>query len=254
MVVRKTAWPAGTPCWVDVSADDVDRAKAFYGGLFGWEFTGGDPEFGGYLSAVKDGHEVAGLGPKQSPDQPSLWTTYLATDDVEASVKAVADAGGQVVVEPMVVGDFGKMAIAIDPVGGGFGLWQSGTNTGVNLANEPGALVWNEHTSGSLDAAKDFYAQVFGYTYQEMEGAPGGYFTIDVAGAEQPVGGIGGGGEAAVWTAYFQVADADEAVAKAKELGGSVLEEPVDTPYGRMVGLADDQGTPFKIMGNVPQM
>ncbi|GAA4420910.1 VOC family protein [Actinokineospora soli] len=252
MVVRKTAWPAGTPCWVDVSVDDIDRAKAFYGALFGWDFAGGDPEFGGYLTAVKGEHPVAGLGPKQSPDQPSVWTTYLASDDVAATTKAVGEAGGQVVVEPMQVGEFGTMAIAVDPAGGMFGIWESGSNTGVDLANEPGSLVWNEHMSGASDAAKDFYTKVFGYTYGAVEGAGEDYSTIDVAGAEQPVGGIGAG-EGQGWVTYFQVEDADTAIAKVKELGGSVVEEPFDTPYGRMAGVADDQGTTFKIMGNVPQ-
>lgn len=250
MVVRKTSWPAGTPCWVDI-ATDVDRAKSFYGALFGWEFTEGEPEFGGYLTATKDGHPVAGLGPKQTPDQPSMWTTYLATDDIDATVKAVAAAGGQVVVQPMRVADFGAMAIAVDPVGGMVGFWESGANTGVDLANEPGSLVWNEHMSGSLDAAKNFYAAVTGCAYGEVEGAGGAYFTIDVPGAEQPVGGIGAG-DGQGWSTYFQVADTDAAVATARELGGSSAGEPEDTPFGRIALITDDQGTEFRVMGNVP--
>ncbi|MGX7826751.1 VOC family protein [Actinokineospora sp. 24-640] len=247
MVIRTTAWPAGTPCWLDVSTD-VDRAMAFYGTVFGWKFEIGGPEVGGYAMASKDGHVVAGVGPRQDPDQPSLWTTYLATDDVDASAKAIAEAGGQVSYGPVDVMDKGRIAIALDPQGAVFGLWQAGTNTGVDLANEPGSLVWNEHMSEQFDAAKEFYAAVFGYTYQDVEGAEGKYCTVHAPGASDPVAGMGAGGGPA-WSAYLQVEDTDAAITTITGLGGSVLTPAEDTPFGRMAVVADDQGTPFSIIG-----
>ena len=36
MVTRDTAWPSGTPCWVDLGVDDIGRAVTFYSTLFGW--------------------------------------------------------------------------------------------------------------------------------------------------------------------------------------------------------------------------
>ncbi|MFI9010933.1 VOC family protein [Actinosynnema sp. NPDC053489] len=245
MVVRTTPWPAGTPCWVDISTD-VDRAVAFYGGLFGWEFDITAPGHGGYAVASKNGHAVAGVGPEQSPDQPSQWTTYLATDDVEASAEAVTEAGGRVAFGPVAVGDRGTMAIAADPAGVLFGLWQSGGKTGAELVNEPGGLAWNEHTSGDVETAKGFYAKVFGCTYDRVEGA-GDYYLVNVPGGERPVGGIGQG--AGGWQVYFQVADADEVVREVRELGGGVVTAPVDTPYGRMARVTDDQGSSFHIVG-----
>src|ERR1039457_703014 len=41
MVTRDTAWPSGTPCWVDLGVDDIAKAGTFYAGLFGWEIPGG---------------------------------------------------------------------------------------------------------------------------------------------------------------------------------------------------------------------
>jgi hypothetical protein len=38
----------------------------------------------------------------------------------------------------------GRMAMALDPQGHFFGLWQSGDTTGVTIYNEPGALVCND--------------------------------------------------------------------------------------------------------------
>jgi predicted enzyme related to lactoylglutathione lyase len=52
---------------------------------------------------------------------------------------------------------------------------------------------------------------------------------------------------------YFGVADADATVAKATELGGSVLVPPFDTPVGRMAVIGDPQGAVFSIIQQAPQ-
>ena len=59
MVTRDTAWPSGTPCWVDLGVDDTARARAFYSRLFGWDIQDGPPEAGGYVMCLKDSHPVA---------------------------------------------------------------------------------------------------------------------------------------------------------------------------------------------------
>jgi predicted enzyme related to lactoylglutathione lyase len=50
------------------------------------------------------------------------------------------------------------------------------------------------------------------------------------------------------WEIYFQVEDADAKVAETVELGGTVEDEPHDTPYGRLAALADPTGTRFKLL------
>src|SRR4051794_8739547 len=70
MPTRDTAWPNGTPCWVDYGAADLEATKKFYADLLGWEYTGGEPEYGGYVTATRNGEQAAGLGPQQDPDDP----------------------------------------------------------------------------------------------------------------------------------------------------------------------------------------
>jgi uncharacterized protein len=253
MVTRDMAWPAGTPCWIDLGTRDVAGARAFYGGLFGWQIDDGPPEAGGYLVCMLDGKAVAGIGPQMSPDDdPPAWTTYLATDDADESAAAIKSAGGQLPVEPFDVMDVGRMAIAVDPGGAPFGLWQSRLHTGVGRANEPGALIWNENMSRAYEANKDFYSAVFGYDYGDMSSDDFKYATLDLSG--NTVGGIGEIGAdfpaevPAHWMSYFAVADTDATAAKVAELGGSVMRPAWDTPYGRMAILADDQGAVFAIM------
>jgi predicted enzyme related to lactoylglutathione lyase len=55
------------------------------------------------------------------------------------------------------------------------------------------------------------------------------------------------------WHVYFGVTDADATVAKASDLGGSVLVPPFDTPVGRMAVIGDPQGAVFSIVQQAPQ-
>lgn len=252
MVTRDTAWPAGTPCWVDLGVGDVARATAFYGGLFGWDIQAGPPEAGGYAMCMLGGRAVAGIGPQMNAGMPPFWTTYIASDDADAAAAKITAAGGQVMMEPFEVMDVGRMFVAVDPGGAVFGVWQARAHTGVGVANEPGSLTWNENMSRNFEGNKAFYQEVFGYDYSDIGGDGMQYATLDLAGGQ--VGGIGGMGpeqpaaRPAAWVAYFAVADADAAVAKATELGGRVIAPPFDTPYGRMAALMDDQGAAFAIM------
>lgn len=255
MVQRDTPWPPGTPCWVDLSVDDPGQAKAFYSTLFGWEALESPPEAGGYLICQVQGRSVAGIGPKMgTPDHPNAWTTYLASDDADETAAKVAPAGGQVLMEPFDVMDVGRMFMAADPGGAVFGVWQAAAHTGIQLANEPGAVIWNENMSRDFEANKAFYHAVFGYEYDDMSDGEFRYATFRTTG--DSLGGIGDMAGTPVpadvpahWMTYFNVADADATVEVASKLGGSVVRPAWDTPYGRMAILSDDQGSVFAIMG-----
>ena len=253
MVTRDTAWPEGTPCWVDLGVSDIPKAISFYSELFDWDILPGPPETGGYSVASLDGHDTAGIGPKMGPaEAPSMWMTYLASDDADATAAKATKAGGGLLMEPMDVMEFGRMAIATDITGAVFGIWQGGKQTGVSLANAPGALTWNEHFSRDFEGAKAFYAAVFGYEYGDMSSDQFTYATLLLSGHE--VGGIGAYPAGtpqnipAAWSAYFGTSGTDESVAAAVRLGGTVVREPADSPYGRMATVADDQGAVFSVI------
>ncbi len=252
MVQRDTPWPPGTPCWVDLSVDDPGRAKAFYSALFGWEAQEGPPEAGGYLLCEVDGRPVAGIGPKMgSGDEPSAWTTYLASEDADETAGKIAAAGGQVLMAPLDVMDVGRMMVATDPAGAVFGVWQAAKHTGMQLANEPGAVCWNENMSRDFDANKAFYHAVFGYKYDDMSSGDFRYATFRTS--DDGLGGIGALDASADvpshWLTYFTAASTDDVVSVATALGGHVIRPAWDTPYGRMAILSDDQGAVFALMG-----
>lgn len=256
MTIHTEAWTAGTPCWGDLMTTDEPAAREFYAALFGWEVEVGGEEFGGYSMASLGGHTAAGIGGMMGMDHPPVWNTYIATVDIAASCAAVEQAGGQVFAPPMDVMDAGKMAFVQAPGGGFTGLWQAGTHTGYDVANEPGTIGWNEFLGRDYEAAKQFFAAVFGYTYTEMGGGGAQYSSIEVDGTT--VGGIGTLPEempAAVpphWRTYFVVDDTDATVEKLVGLGGTVLRPPSDMPYGRHADVADPQGAMFSLVKPSP--
>ena len=251
MPTTDTPWPAGTPCWVDLGTPDMDGAQSFYSSFLGWTYSGGEPEYGGYAMAVKDGRNAAGMGPSMSPDDPSRWTTYFATDDADATAARITAAGGTVIAPPMDVGPNGRMAIAADPQGNPFGLWQGGMHTGARIHNEPGALAWNEAAVDDPEAARAFYSAVFDFRFDEMPDS-GGYTTFTTG--DHPLGGLGGHqpGSPKGWTTCFAVTDTDAAVSAVEAAGGKVTMAPMDTEFGRFAVLEDPWGAPFSVMQDPP--
>jgi uncharacterized protein len=257
VVTRDSPWPAGTPCWVDLGVTDIPKAIAFYTAQFGWDVEQGGPETGGYSIANLDGRSVAGIGPKQGPPETlAAWTTYLATEDADATAAKIKGAGGQVMMDPMDITDVGRMAIAVDTTGAVFGIWQARAFGGVQLANVPGALSWNEHMSRDFEGAKAFYAAVFGYEFGDMSSDGFSYATLLLGGHE--VGGVGQYPEGApadmpaAWTTYFATASTDAAVVQATKSGGSVIRPAEDSPYGRIATVTDDQGAVFSVISLPP--
>jgi predicted enzyme related to lactoylglutathione lyase len=245
-----SAYRHGVPAWIDVSSPDVETTAAFYAGLFGWEL-GPDlgPDSGHYRLFTKDGHVVAGIGPLM--DGVPSWTTYIAVDDATAAAEAITAAGGTVVVAPMDLPDgAGRMAIASDPAGAFFAVFQAGPNhRGCELVNEPGTLVWSELNVKDPDAVRSFYETVFGWTTELMPEM--NYRTVSVAG--RAIGGVMAMGEGYPegipphWLAYFDVEDCAATAARAGELGGTVLSGPMDTPPGPIAVIADPTGAVFAI-------
>ena len=115
MPTRDKSWSAGTPCWIDYGAADLDAAKSFYSDILGWTYTGGEAEYGGYLTARIGDRAAAGMAPQMDPSDPPRWTTYMATDDADATAARITEAGGTIVGAPMDVGPMGRMVIALDP-------------------------------------------------------------------------------------------------------------------------------------------
>ncbi|MEV0055874.1 VOC family protein [Saccharopolyspora shandongensis] len=244
-----TAQPTGTPTWIDLGIPDLDRAMAFYGALFGWEFEVGPEETGRYTMCLLRGKPVAAIMPNLDPDATDFWwNLYFATDDCDATVAKAVDAGGSVLAGPMDVMDQGRMAIVRDTTGAQFGLWQAGAHLGSEIVNEPNSLLRNDLVTPQPGPARDFYAATFDYVLDDNPDMPGADFTFLRRRDGHEIGGIFGDPNAGKsrWTTLFQVADADEAARRAVEAGGTAA-EPFDMVYGRLAVITDPFGAEFEV-------
>ncbi|NLT56022.1 MAG: VOC family protein [Actinomycetales bacterium] len=254
MSTRDVPWPQGTPAWAELMASDVTAATEFYAGVLGWEIAESDPDLGDYHLATVDGRPVAGIGPSSANTSlHAVWTTYLASDDLETTCSAIVRHGGDVVMRPMSMGHDGRMALAIDPTGAAFGLWQAGQHLGSSITGRPGAMVWNECRTWDPEVARAFYAEVFGCTYTMYTGRRDIAF-IDGEVPGSAVGAIGQVDPAAPrwvpphWMIYFQVDDAMATTEEAAKRGAEVIHAGRDTPIGRIAIFRDPQGAPFSVV------
>jgi predicted enzyme related to lactoylglutathione lyase len=255
MSIRTSPWPVGVPCYADVLTPDLASAQEFYGAVLGWAFTESSEEFGGYCMITKDGHVVGGMMPRD--DQPAGWTVYFATDDLPGLLERIPTLGGTVITPAMQIAEAGSMALALDPSGAVFGLWQADQLIGAALTNQPGGLVWEDLRSQQPQVAQEFYLGLFSYRYQPVDMAGPDYAVFVNPGEEAPLGGMGammGAEGPSHWLAYFGVDGVDAAIAAARSHGGSVTQEAFDSPFGRMAQLADPAGGVFQIMEPSGQM
>ena len=116
----------GAVGWCDLMTDDVDKARDFYTSVIGWDIEVMDVGKGPYTVFKAGGRPVAGLMAKRpegpAADAPTMWTSYVTVDDVDARAARVADAGGTVLAGPMDIPTVGRMAIVRDPTGGVIGI------------------------------------------------------------------------------------------------------------------------------------
>jgi len=193
------------------------------------------------------------LSPRSENPDPEAgrfwWNVDLATGDCDATVRRVTDAGGSVVLAPADVPGQGRMAIAKDPVGAQFGLWEGHGFVGCEVVNEPGSLVRNDLVTPDPEPARAFYAAVFGFTLDGNQDLPDFDFTFLRRPDGHEVGGVMGvlGAPSSSWATTFEVADTDAVVTRAAEAGGSPGQAE-DFVYGRVATITDPFGTEFSVI------
>jgi uncharacterized protein len=260
MPSRQSA-PIGSPCWVDLFTSDVEGSRRFYSELFGWKAEAPSPEFGGYFMFTRHGVPVAGgMGDMGEIRADDSWNLYLATDDISKTLEVAEAEGAQIIAPAMAVADLGIQAVLNDPTGAHLGAWQPGTFPGFTVMNEHAAPGWFELHTRDFDKAVAFYRSAFRWETQVVGDSPDFRYTVmREPNGEGQLAGIMDAqsylpeGSPGRWSVYWQVDDASATVASVKELGGSVVTEVEDTPYGRLATVKDPAGAEFKLLGRAPR-
>ena len=245
--------PQGTPIWYELAAADPDAAKRFYEAVAPWTVEARPAGEMDYRMITVTGADnvggVARFDPAQAPTAAMRpgWRVYFGVDDVDATVAAITERGGEVHLGPFDLDGVGRMAFVADPQGNTFyvmrGATESATSTVFQRHGDMGKCSWNELVTSDAVAGNAFYQAVFGWSYprkMEMPGDMGDYTFIDCAGQELGATMKAQAGQPSGWNVYFRVADVEAANAAVKANGGAVHMGPMEVPGGERVIMASD--------------
>jgi uncharacterized glyoxalase superfamily protein PhnB len=216
--------------YISVWTPDADRAAAFYGHVLGWTY---DP----------DTHQVTNtkqrIGIYSVAGQPTLFCCY-AVADLAGARQSIVDGGGTV--DQLEQFDFGTLSGATDSQGTSFGVFQPNPGQPRPELNGsgPGELSYITYEVTDSSAFRAFYSRVLFWTFE-----PGRIDDGWQVEQTHPMAGIAGGSTQQVTVPMWTVEDVDAAVARVREAGGTVIEEPSQQAYGKSAQCTDDQGTRF---------
>ncbi|MBO3142292.1 VOC family protein [Dermatophilus congolensis] len=271
----------GSPIWMDLGTHDIDAATAFYHAIFGWKFSNTGDDFGQYRMIRSNNAAIGGAmstligpeGPLTEPHSPTAWGIYLATTDIETTLSRAEQAGATIVFPAMPVGELGSMGLINDPTGATIGLWEPGNFNGIEATAAPNVPVWFELVTNEFDTALNFYSTALGWTPHWMTSAtsnnnmptytptPPKKPSIRYVINHTPAGPSAGMCEApwlttpmsSYWRMYVGVTDTDATITAITEQGGTLLDGPINSPFGRVATVTDPQGAAFQICSVPPK-
>lgn len=240
----------GKVIWHDLLSDTPEQTRAFYGGLFGWEFRalpGGNIN---YEVIYHRGEAIGGMvDQNRLPTNADIsqWVTVFSVEDVETAADRVRSSGGTVLTPPTSLGERGRIAVVLDSQGAVLALLETAGGDPVDGEGSPdtGEFLWNELWVGNVGKAREFYSAVFPFSGEKRSLAEGDsvveYLVLKSAGRPR-VGIRTAPGEdlPASWVNYLRVADErelDQILSKVEALGGSVLVPATLRPAGGMVAM-----------------
>ncbi len=249
--------------WYELHTYDAGAAATFYGKVLGWTAVDAQMPDKKYLVVSIGQRMVGGLLEKKAKEFDGgvkpMWVGYVGVKDVDEAAKSVVKAGGVVHKAAEDISNVGRYAVVADPQGAIFCVFQP-------TAGQPdrptptnglaGTFGWSQLDAADGASAFEFYSAQFGWTGSGTidMGAAGQYQMFNAG--EQMIGGMMtrmDKSEAPAWLYFINVEDANAAVARVKESGGTVLNGPNPVPGGQLVATCvDPQGAKFGVVGPRP--
>ena len=253
----KPRWPAitdsssgeimpGRWVWAELLTADVERAKTFYGAVFGWSFESLGSGERSYTLARNAGVPVAGMLFREADagvGQSARWLGLMSTVDPAKAAASAASAGGRVLVGPKELPGRGEVALLADPEGARFGVLRALGGDPPDLFPDSGDFLWRELWARDGAAMAGFYSGLSGAQSRRVDSdnvpAPewhlvvGGYPRAGIL--QEPIEGL-----PSAWLHYVRVDDLQATLARVAEHGGSVLLHPDGSVRGGAVAIITD--------------
>jgi len=239
---------AGSFCTSVLRTADPDRAARFYSALIGWTTVPAAPD---HAFLQFNGKTVASIQRIVAGRQ--VWIPHVCVDDIGRTT-ADAVALGATVEDGVDVPNVAKLATVRDPGDALFGLWQPAPHTGAEVRDDLGSIWWVELLARDIEAAREFYRRLFGWTVRETSFEPFDVYRV----FERPGSQEGGlmpldpeWGIPPVWHTFVAVEDCDRTLARACDLGGSTGFVHTVPKHGRIGGFFDGAGAGLIVRGPV---
>lgn len=108
----------GSFCWNELNTWDLEKAKSFYGELFGWSFDkleNPSTEMYSFKNRDKENGTLFKMT-EHMKGAPPAWVVYFAVEDCDATVAKILEKGGRVFMPAMDI-EPGRFSIVADPWG-----------------------------------------------------------------------------------------------------------------------------------------
>ncbi len=246
--------PNGRFCWYELMTTDPEAAQAFYARVAGWTtcpWEDGETPYTMWMSGERPIGGVMTLPEEAAASgAPPCWLAYVSTPDADATTSKATSLGGKVL-HSMDIPKVGRIAVLADPTGGVLSVLQPEEETpGHDAFAEVGEFSWHELATRDWKAAWAYYSDLFGWQEaDQMDMGEMGVYQMFGRGAH-PLGGMFNGPEERPvgWVFYVRVPDVNAAVETVKELGGQVMNGPMEVPGGDLVAQCmDPQGVVFAL-------
>ncbi len=117
--------------WVELVTEDPEGAERFYTSLFDWKVKvekmpecGDTPAFD-YRTIDTGAKPGGGIIKTPQPGIPNHWSVYMEVADIQQAAAKVKELGGTLYREPFEIPHVGWIAVAADPQGAAFNMWQA---------------------------------------------------------------------------------------------------------------------------------
>ncbi|MDP5069817.1 MAG: VOC family protein, partial [Congregibacter sp.] len=156
---------SGKFIWHDLISDDPKGSEAFYGALFGWQFRSLELLGANYWVISLDGTPIAGMVDQSdiaASRDISQWMSVMSVPDPSAAAEIVSAAGGQVLRQPVSLGERGTIAVFADKQGAYFATLTTMTGDPVDRDELPGegAFLWHELWTPNVPEAVQLYSRL----------------------------------------------------------------------------------------------
>jgi predicted enzyme related to lactoylglutathione lyase len=211
----------GKIVWGDLVTQDLAASKAFYGSIFGWQFTGA----GRYTTILNQGVPIAGMVIARDSNGGTEWIGNLSVANVDQASRTFVEYGGQIENGPLNAPDRGRIALVSDAGGAALLLVRASNGDPPDAHPIVGGWLWWELWTHDVERAENLLVEVAGYKRETVDHRNQVYRVLGDARVRR-AGIVQAPPEVRpTWLPYFRVSDTAATVDQAVALGARLIEQ-----------------------------